>query len=174
MVENDAVPEKFRGTHQIGSALERARLVALDEMCRQLAFFNSGDLSNFDPTILAFTTMTYFETSRSLFLKSFARGVVPTVEMKLIKSALKIIFSVQREDGTWLKGEPISKQGSSRDDNDINNNYVFFFDLVVCLLGPMAEKDPSLFTPYVAQLEKYTLPSSLFYISLFLYFFFIS
>ena len=155
VVENDVVPAKVREGGTVGKALERATLVAFDEMCRQLAFYNSGDLSNFDPTVLAFTTMTYYETSQSLFLKSFARGVVPAMEMKLIKSALRIIFAVQREDGTWLKGEPISKQGSSRIDTDIGNNYVFFFDLVCCLLGPMAERDPSLLAPYVTQLEKY-------------------
>lgn len=154
IVENNVVPSELVGTHRIGYALERATLVAFDEMCRQLAFYNSGDLSNFDAVILAFTTITYFETSQSLFLKSFARGVIPTTEIKLVRSALQVIFSCQREDGTWPKGEPISKQGSSRGDKDIGNNYVFFFDLIGCLLGPMAEKEPSLLAPYIPQIER--------------------
>jgi hypothetical protein len=151
IVENGFVPKKLLGTHKIGHALERATLIAFDEMCRQLAFYNSGDLSNFDPVVLAFTTITYFETSQSLFLKSFARGVIPTTEIKLVRSALRIIFSVQREDGTWPKGEPISKKGSTK--ADIGNNYVFFLDLVGCMLGPMAEREPNLLAPYLPQLE---------------------
>ena len=31
------------GTNSIGYALERANMVAFDEMCRQLAFYTSGD-----------------------------------------------------------------------------------------------------------------------------------
>lgn len=152
VVENGYVPFELKGTHKIGYALERASLVAFDEMCRQLAFFNSGDLTNFDPVVLTFVTLTYFETSQSLFLKSFARGVIPPTEMKLIKAALRIIFGVQRLDGTWQKGEPIFKIGSSK--GDIGNNYVFFFDLLGCMLGPMAEKEPNLFAPYISEIER--------------------
>jgi hypothetical protein len=43
LVENDHIPDLIRGSHQIGNALERANLVAFDEMCRQLAFYNSGE-----------------------------------------------------------------------------------------------------------------------------------
>ena len=152
VVESGYVPYELKGTHKIGYALERASLVAFDEMCRQLAFFNSGDLTNFDPVILNFVTLTYFETSQSLFLKSFARGVIPPTEMKLIKSALAIIFGVQRLDGTWQKGEPIFKIGSSK--GDIGNNYVFFFDILGCMLGTMAEREPNLFAPYIPEIER--------------------
>jgi hypothetical protein len=120
IVERGYVPLDLKGTHKIGYALERSVLVAFDEMCRQLAFFNSGDMTNFCPVILAFATITYFETSQSFFLKSFARGVIPATEMKLIRSALDVIFSMQRQDGPWPKGEPIFKIGSSK--GEIGNN----------------------------------------------------
>jgi hypothetical protein len=32
--------------------------------------------------------------------------------------------------------------------------YVFFFDLLGCLLGPMAEKEPALFAPYLKNMER--------------------
>lgn len=156
VVENKLVPPELLGTHRLGYALERATLVAYDEMCRQLAYSTSGDLSNFDPVVLAFTTIAYYETSQSLFLRSFARGVIPSTEIKLVRAALQVLFSCQREDGTWPKGEPISKKGSVRGETDIGNNYVFFLDMVDALLGPgsMAERDPGLLAPYLPQLER--------------------
>ena len=37
---------------------------------------------------------------------------------------------------------------------DIGNSYVFFFDLIGSILGPMADKDPFLIAPYLPQLER--------------------
>ena len=79
-------------------------MVSFDELCRQLAFYNSGDSGNFDVIILTFSLLSYWETSQSLWLSSFARGVVSSTNMKLVQSALKVIFESQAIDGTWVKG----------------------------------------------------------------------
>lgn len=151
IAENNDVPIELVGSNKIGYALERANMVSFDELCRQLAFFNSGDSAQFDVVVLAYSLMTYYETSQSLFLGSFARGVVPATNMKLVKAALEIVFSCQTEDGTWGKGEPIFSVGERR---DIGNSYVFFFDLVGSLMGPIAEKQPELLAPYLPNLER--------------------
>jgi hypothetical protein len=79
-------------------------MVSFDELCRQLAFYNSGDSGNFDVIILTFSLLSYWETSQSLWLSSFARGVVSSTNMKLVQSALEVIFESQAIDGTWVKG----------------------------------------------------------------------
>lgn len=154
IVETNSVPEHIIGSHRIGFALERHQMVSFDELCRQLAFYNCGDSGNFDVIILAFSLLNYWETSNSLFLTSFARGVISGVNIKLVKSALDIIFEVQHSDGTWRKGEPINSKSDSKSMRDIGNSYVFFFDLIGSILGSMAEKDPFLLLPYLSQLEK--------------------
>ena len=105
------------GTNSIGYALERANMVAFDEMCRQLAFYTSGDRcvrrsasspirppflhpplapssilrsGNFDVIVLVFTLVTYYDTATSPWLASFARGVVAAVNVKLVENALKV------------------------------------------------------------------------------------
>ena len=75
------VPESILGTNQIGYALERSSMVAFDELCRQIAFYESGDKQQFDCIILCYSLLTYYDISKSLFLTSFARGVVPTTNM---------------------------------------------------------------------------------------------
>ena len=92
------------GSNRIGYALERSSMVSFDELCRQLAFYNSGDSGNFDVIILTFSLLSYWETSQSLWLSSFAKGVISSTNMKLVQSALKVIFASQAEDGTWVKG----------------------------------------------------------------------
>ena len=72
-------------------ALERENIVSFDEMCRQLAFYRSGDIANFDVIVLIYSLLAYFETSQSFCLSSFARGVVPLINIKLIESALKVV-----------------------------------------------------------------------------------
>lgn len=148
------VPTAVKGTHRIGFALERANLVAFDELCRQLAFANCGDSVNFDVIVLAYSLLSYWETSNSAFLSSFARGVVPAINIKLVKEALKVIFANQAEDGTWAKGEPINKIGDAQGKRDIGNNYVFFFDLVGALLTALGEQQPALLSPYLRNLER--------------------
>ena len=154
IVESGAVPEHIIGSHRIGFSLERHCVCSFDELCRQLAFYNCGDSGNFDVVILAFSLLNYWETSNSLFLNSFSRGVVAGVNVKLVKASLEVIFACQAGDGTWRKGEPINSKADSKSMRDIGNSYVFFFDLVGSILGPMAEKDPSLIAPYLPQLEK--------------------
>eukprot|EP01040_Poterioochromonas_malhamensis_P011004 gene11004-11991_t len=134
-------------------ALERANLMAFDELCRQLAFYNSGDSANFDVIMLAYSLLSYWDTANSLYLTSFARGVVPTTNIKLIKSALEVIFASQAIDGTWRKGEPIN-QVISNSRADIGNNYVFFFDLVSSILSSIGSKQPMLLAPYLTHLER--------------------
>ena len=47
--------------------LARANMISFDELCRQLAFYHSGDLANFDVIILTFSMLTYCETAQSMF-----------------------------------------------------------------------------------------------------------
>eukprot|EP01031_Cornospumella_fuschlensis_P033266 gene33266-40246_t len=154
VLENHMIPTKLVGTDHISVALDRANIVAFDELCRQIAFFNSGDFAQFDVIVLAYNLLAYWDTSNSLFLKSFARGVIPTVNMKLVQSALRIIFSAQADDGTWRKGEPISKVNDPHRSRDIGNNYVFFFDLVASLLSSIGSKQPAVLAPYLSNLER--------------------
>lgn len=131
-------------------------MVAFDELCRQLAFYNCGDTAYFDIIILVFNLLTYWNTSQSLFLGSFARGVVPQTNMKLVTAALEIIFASQRADGTWMKGEPINNQADeSNTSRDIGNNYVFFFDVLSGILEEMGESHPQLLAPYLDKLTRY-------------------
>lgn len=94
--------------------------------------------------------LNYYETSTSLFLTSFARGVVAGVNLKLVKASLDVIFACQGFDGTFRKGEPINSRSDSKS-RDIGNSYVFFWDLIGHILGTIAEKD---LAPYLSQLEK--------------------
>ena len=179
VVENDMVPTSLAGSPDIGYALERANMVSYDELSRQLAFYFSDDSANFDVIVLAYSLVAYWETSQSLFLGSFARGVVPPTNVKLVKTALGVIFDQQSSDGTWRKGEPIFKVGggggsgsggvggvggrpaavappvtAAPSSRDIGNSYVFFFDLVGSMLGPLAQSQPSLLAPYLGNLER--------------------
>ena len=152
LVEHGFVPPQ-RQIEEISHALERANLVAFDEMCRQLAFFNSGDSAHYDVIVLAYSLLSYWDTSNSMSLTSFARGVVPAMNMKLVSAALAIIFQSQAEDGSWRKGEPINTAGDMTG-RDIGNNYVFFFDMVGSLLGSIGEKEPQLLAPFLPNFER--------------------
>ena len=156
VVENKIIPSVIVGSNQIGLALERANMVAFDELCRQLAFHHSGDLANFDVIILAYSLLTYYDTSKSIFLTSFARGVVQATNVKIVTSALEVLFHNQALDGTWRKGEPIFTKGdwTAGSGRDIGNSYVFFFDLVGALLGDIADNEPELLAPYLPNLER--------------------
>eukprot|EP01038_Epipyxis_sp_PR26KG_P004845 gene4845-6792_t len=154
IVNNKCVPESLVGSNMIGYALERANMVSFDELCRQLAFYSVGDSANFDEIILSYSLLTYWETSQSLFLSSFARGVVPLTNIKLVEQALKVIFESQSTDGTWSKGEPINKIGESNSNRDIGNNYVFFFDMISSIIESIGETQPELLTPYIGHLER--------------------
>ena len=86
-------------------------MIASDDLCRQLAFHNSGDSQSFDVIVLVYSMLTYYETSGSMFLTALTRGVVrgreglvTTTNMKLIKAALAVLFQSQAMDGTWRKG----------------------------------------------------------------------
>ena len=165
----EKVPTELLGTNQISFAVERASMISFDELCRQMAFYEAGDQQNFCVIILAYSTLTYYEATRSLFSRSFdwgvmseAAGIPATTNIKLVKKALDLIFKCQASDGTWRKGEPIfnpadsssSPSSSSSSSNiepsavrDIGNSYVFFFDMVSSMLSTLAEKDASLLSP---------------------------
>ena len=153
IVESQAVPNHLVGTNQIGYALERANLVSFDELCRQLAFYNAGDSANFDIIVLIYAFLAYYSTSQSIFLSSFARGVLPATNVKLCKAALETIFKSQKEDGTWPIGEPIFSNGESKS-RDIGNNYIFFFNFIADMLNSVALSQPNLFSPYLENLER--------------------
>ena len=142
-----------------------------------MAFHVSTDSQNFDCTQLAFSLMSYVEVCENAALRDFraadseAAGDGMSINMKLVSTALEIIFQSQQPDGTWRKGEPIvadvrvrratppppSSQGSS-DSRDIGNAYVFFIDLVGSLLETLLrcepERAPELLGCYVPNLER--------------------
>mmetsp|Transcript_23496 Transcript_23496/g.32208 ORF Transcript_23496/g.32208 Transcript_23496/m.32208 type:complete len:593 (-) Transcript_23496:2185-3963(-) len=156
LAENDLIPDLTLldpTLCTVGYALERENIVSFDELCRQLAFYRSGDNANFDVIVLAYSLLSYFETSQSFYLSKFARGVVPVTNTKIIESALSVIFQSQFSDGTWRKGEPINSIGNSGT-RDIGNNYVFFFDLLASVLGSIGDARPELLIPYLPQLER--------------------
>ena len=64
VVETDMVPSAVLGTNQIGYALERANMVAYDELSRQLAFSLADDSANFDVVVLAYSLLAYWESSQ--------------------------------------------------------------------------------------------------------------
>ena len=180
ILAHEKVPTEILGTNRISFALERASIISFDELCRQMAFYEAGDQQNFCVIILAYSTLTYYESTRSLFSRSFDWGVLSetagipaTTNIKLIKKALELIFQCQATDGTWRKGEPIfnpadsgsdrtsSSSSSSSSSNiepsairDIGNSYVFFFDMVSSMLNTLAEKDASLLSPYLNNLGR--------------------
>ena len=131
IVESDNIPDEIYGSGKVRYALERANLVAGDELSRQLSFYFADDSANFDVIVLAYSLLAYWRSSHSTFVSGFARGVVAPTNYKLVASALHVVFEQQKSDGTWIKGEPIFRQGG----RDIGNSYVFFFDLVGGLLS---------------------------------------
>lgn len=155
VIESGLIPDVLRGTNRIGYALERANMVAFDELCRQLAFYNAGDSGNFDVIVLTYSLLAYWETSQSSWMSSFARGVLAGANMNLVESALAIIFACQASDGTWRKGEPISSKGATQSDRDIGNNYVFFFDIIDSLVSSIGSFQPELLLPYLKNIERY-------------------
>jgi len=131
IVESNNIPDEIYGSGKVRYALERANLVAGDELSRQLSFYYADDSANFDVIVLAYSLLAYWQSSHTTFVSGYARGVVAPTNYKLVASALKVIFDQQKSDGTWIKGEPIFRQGG----RDIGNSYVFFFDLVGGLLS---------------------------------------
>jgi hypothetical protein len=149
MVKHNMVPPKLQDTNEVSYALERANLVAYDEVSRQLAFWFSGDSSAFDVIVLAFSLLTYYETAESqYFIRS---GVLGSANVALVRSALKVIFDAQFKDGTWRKGEAIKTKGGTNAKRDIGNSYVFFFDIVSGLIKALPQE---LLMPYTENLER--------------------
>lgn len=171
LLENDFIPEDIVDTQflnpeiprttedKIGYALERGNMVAFDELSRQLAFYSSGDSAQFDVIVLAYSLLTYYITSQNVYLQSYAKGVIQNTNIKLIKSALKILFDSQMLDGTWRKGEPIfslndySSSGTSTK-RDIGNSYVYFLDMVSDIVSVLTPLQSQLLEPYVSNLER--------------------
>jgi hypothetical protein len=157
MVKHNMIPPAIAGTNQVSLALERANLVAYDELSRQLAFHFSGDSSDFDVIVLAFSLLAYYETSESQYYwgdkKRENAGVQGSANMALVKTALEVIFANQFSDGTWRKGEPIHVQSSGTGGNnrDIGNSFVFFFDIVSGIIKALPQE---LLSPYMNNFER--------------------
>lgn len=139
----------------ISYALERAILVSFDELSRQLAFYFSGDSTNFDVVVLAYSLLTYYKSSQSVVTTVRAEkdgrssSATPSTNMELVKVALRVVFNRQYRDGTFRKGESIVR--GSTGSRDIGNSYVFFMDLV----GEMLDTLPSfLLASYLPNLER--------------------
>ena len=148
IVESNNIPDEIYGSGKVRYALERANLVAGDELSRQLSFYYADDSANFDVIVLAYSLLAYWQSSHTTFVSGYARGVVAPTNYKLVASALKVIFDQQKSDGTWIKGEPIFRQGG----RDIGNSYVFFFDLVGGLLS--SGLPTSLLAQYLENFER--------------------
>jgi hypothetical protein len=157
LVDSEMIPKEI-AKEDIGYALERASLCAFDELCRQISFYASGDSMSFDVTILSYSMLSYWVTAHSLFLRSFSKGLVPTINLKLVEEALEIIFAAQSPDGTWRKGEPIFSalhiQTRDHKTRERENDYVFFFELVGSLLSTISETNPELLAPFLSQFER--------------------
>lgn len=157
MVKHNMIPPAIAETNDVSLALERANLVAYDELSRQLAFHFSGDSSDFDVIILAFSLLAYYETSESQYFWGAKRrenaGVQGSANMALVETALQVIFANQFSDGTWRKGEPIhvKSSGTGGTNRDIGNSFVFFFDIVSGIIKALPQE---LLTPYMANFER--------------------
>jgi hypothetical protein len=160
LVKNNMIPPSIQESDEVSYAIERANLVAYDELSRQLAFHFSGDSSDFDVIVLAFSLLTYFETAESQFLwgpgagkkssSGVSSGVMGSANMALVKTALEVIFKNQFTDGTWRKGEAIQLQQSGGK-RDIGNSYVFFFDIVSNIIKALPQE---VLMPYIPNFER--------------------
>ena len=161
-------------------ALQRAKMLAFDGLCRQVAFKNAGDSQSFDIVVLAYSLLTYIDSGRGTTictLDSSGRYQASSAgnndvsasqtasNIKLIEAALAIIFESQNEDGTWSKGEPIEGGTSSSNNNsiggnkrrDIGNSYVFFVDMLASIIGSVSSEGgggPELLKPYMSHLQR--------------------
>lgn len=157
LMENPSmIPEKYKDTQDIPYAIERANLVAYDELSRQLAFHFAGDSSDFDVIILAFSLLAYYESSESSRGGTKqGSGVVGKANMQLTKTALEVIFNHQFKDGTWRKGEAIQikmdSSSSSTGKRDIGNSYVYFFDIVSAIIRTLPQE---ILMPYIPNFER--------------------
>uniref|UniRef100_A0A0G4H9J9 AAA+ ATPase domain-containing protein n=1 Tax=Chromera velia CCMP2878 TaxID=1169474 RepID=A0A0G4H9J9_9ALVE len=88
--------------------VERVFTVSFDELCRQIAFWHAGDNQNFDVVMLAYSLASYVQIASHPIVKEQGRSL-PPMNLKLVSRALDLLFSVQKEDGTWEKGEPIDR-----------------------------------------------------------------
>ncbi|KAL3823170.1 hypothetical protein ACHAXA_010054 [Cyclostephanos tholiformis] len=131
-------------------ALTRCVEVSYNELCRQLAYRASGDMSSFDIMRLAYSLLSYIEASNAM-VGTAGLQVVPgegpasgttvrPINPRLIKSALSVFFECQRADGMWDQGQPIYKS-FRRTGRDVGNAYVFAADTVGSLLDALPAED---------------------------------
>ena len=85
-------------------------MVAVDALCRQLAYHHAGDAQTFDVVELAFSLAVYIDTS-STPMQTAVGGTATNgspqstpLNSKLVSDALAVIFKEQNDDGTWSKG----------------------------------------------------------------------
>ena len=124
-------------------SLSRCVEVSFNELCRQLAYRNSGDRNNFDIMRLAYSLLTYVTTSNTMSGNAgielvpgegpASGSVVGPPNDFLVKEALKAFFDEQNDDGLWDKGQPIYKSFRKTGRN-VGNAFVFATDTVCSLL----------------------------------------
>jgi hypothetical protein len=119
--------------------------VALDELCRQLAFYSAGDTVSFDVIRLAYSLLSYYSVASTLggsFVAAPSTAAcddssdvarpIPPPNLKLVRAALAAVFDEQREDGLWSPGQPIFLK--SRRQYDVGNAFTFAPDMLASLL----------------------------------------
>jgi hypothetical protein len=141
-------------------ALTRCVEVSYNELCRQLAYRSSDDMSSFDVMKLAYSLLSYIEASNAM-VGTAGLQVVPgegpasgtavrPTNRRLVRKALSIFFECQRADGMWDQGQPIYKS-FRRTGRDVGNAYIFAADTVGALLDALPPED---FRPHLDGLRR--------------------
>lgn len=91
------------------------------------------------------------QPARPLRRSALTASSVPRLLISL--HFIQVIFSQMADDGLWRKGEPIYSAHGEMNGRDIGNAYVFAYDMLGTILH-VFEDEPTLFVPYVPQLEK--------------------
>jgi hypothetical protein len=144
---------------QVPLALSRCAETSFNELCRQLAFRAAGDTSFFDAIRLAYSLLTYLQSTKSL-AGTAGRELVPGsgpspgtrpphVNQRLVVAALAAFFEEQNKSGLWDKGQPIYKS-FRRQGRNVGNAFVFAVDTVGSLLESLPAET---FRPHLGALE---------------------
>jgi len=155
----NAVPEGTAAEVSLG--LARCAEAASNELCRQLAYRTAGDSSSFDVIRLAYSLLTYVESTNSLTGVAGrelvpGQGVSPGTQVaplnkRLVIAALDAFFAEQRQDdGLWDNGQPIY-QSFRKTGRNVGNAFVFAVDTVGSLMSSLPAE---YFRTHLAALER--------------------
>ncbi|CAB9523931.1 metalloprotease FTSH [Seminavis robusta] len=155
----NAVPEG--AASEISLGLARCAEVAANELCRQLAYRVAGDTTAFDVMQLAYSLLTYVQSTQSLTGVAGrelipGQGVSPGTQVtplnkRLVVAALDAFFAEQHtKDGLWDKGQPIY-QSFRRQGRNVGNAFVFSVDTVGSMLRLLPAE---YFRPHLQSLER--------------------